>query len=324
MDKETSPRAANNSRNIAAEKIVKDALVKVAKSVRWGNHAEVAQIITTATLELQPLDDKLAQRLQNAFPLEAVPVRTAPLDLVSIKPPSVSLKDVVLGPQIYVMLLQVLSEYARRTDLQRYDLNPRHRMLVSGPPGCGKTMLAEAMAAELDVSFLSIRYSGLLDSLLGGTLKKIDQAFEFASAAPCVLFFDEFDSVGQSRGQGNDVGEVRRITNHLLMLIERLPAHVFFIAATNEPSLIDVALKRRFDIHLELNAPTAAMKLKCAQMALREDITPGLHLRDEVVRDLANTFSMVSLHDIVQGAKSIRRQLALDALPWVAIHEQSR
>lgn len=126
---------------------------------------------------------------------------TVPKELVVLEQPQLALKNVVLSPHVEEEISGLIAETLRSEELAAFDLQPRHRVLLHGEPGNGKTMLAEALASELELPFLRAKYSGLVDSYMGGTGKNIDKLFEYAATAPCVLFWTS-SMVWRSRVMG--------------------------------------------------------------------------------------------------------------------------
>ncbi|MGH8159291.1 MAG: AAA family ATPase [Rhodanobacter sp.] len=235
-----------------------------------------------------------------------------PSDLLELVEPRHGFEAVISPDSIAMQCQAIVAEHGRRSELAAFDLEPRHKVLLFGPPGNGKTMLAEAMAKELGVPFLVVRYGGLIESYLGATGKNVDKVFSYAATGPCVLFLDEFDGVGMDRSRTGDVGELRRVTNHLLIAIDRLPSHVTLVCATNAADLVDPALKRRFDFVIELQAPSEELRLRCARQQLDPAITGGHELRHLV--DAVAATAPNNLSEVVQLCKRLRRQLALHGL----------
>jgi SpoVK/Ycf46/Vps4 family AAA+-type ATPase len=160
-------------------------------------------------------------------------------------------------PDVVKNACEELVEEHQRADLLRsYNLEPRNRILLIGPPGNGKTTLAEAVADALLVPLFVVRYEGIIGSYLGETASRLLRLFEYVQTRRCVLFFDEFDTVGKERGDTHETGEIKRVVSSLLMQVDRLPSHVVVVAATNHSELLDRAVWRRFQLRLELPKPT--------------------------------------------------------------------
>jgi SpoVK/Ycf46/Vps4 family AAA+-type ATPase len=127
-----------------------------------------------------------------------------------------------------------------------------------GPPGNGKTTLAEALAEALFVPFVRVRYEAVIASYLGETAARLGKVFEFARTRPCLLFFDEFDVVAKERGDEHETGEIKRVVSSLLLQIDALPSYVVVVGASNHPELLDRAASRRFELILTLPQPSVA------------------------------------------------------------------
>ncbi len=220
------------------------------------------------------------------------------------------LESVQLTPSVRALGTQVVEEHHRSDLLRSYNLEPRNRILAEGPPGNGKTSLAEAIAAEAILPLFIIRYEGVVSSFLGETAFRLDQVFEFARSRRCVLFFDEFDSIAKERSDAHETGEIKRVVSTLLMQIDRLPSHVIVIAATNHSELLDRAAWRRFQIRLELPSPTRAESLVFLER-LQERFGGNLGLAP---RTLADKLSGASYADLEEVALDIRRRSVL-AMP---------
>lgn len=160
--------------------------------------------------------------------------------------------------------LDLIEEHHRRDLLRSHGIEPRHRILLEGPPGSGKTTLAETIATEIAVPLLTVRYEALIGSFLGETASRLDVLFSAVRIRPCVLFFDEFDAVAKERGDTHETGEIKRVVSSLLVQIDRLPSHVIVIAATNHAELLDRAVWRRMQIRLSLPRPPAQGKIQTA------------------------------------------------------------
>ncbi|HEY4354233.1 MAG TPA: AAA family ATPase [Acidobacteriaceae bacterium] len=184
-----------------------------------------------------------------------VSLRTSYSDLLLEQEANRTLDDLVLPADVRLVTSQLIEEQQRADLLRSYSLEPRSRMLLTGPPGNGKTSLAEAIAASLSIPFFVVRYEQVVNSYLGETAKRLQELFQYARMHQCVLFFDEFDAIGKEREDRQESGEIKRVLNSLLLEVDRLPSYVILIAATNHPTLLDKAVWRRFQIKTTLPLP---------------------------------------------------------------------
>ena len=176
--------------------------------------------------------------------------------LFSEKIPQKRLDHLILPQNVRTACYEIINEQIRSELLQSYGVEPRNRILLIGPPGNGKTSLAEAIAEALMVPVLTVRYESIIGSYLGETASKLSKLFDYAKTRECVLFFDEFETLGKERGDIHETGEIKRVVSSLLMQIDNLPSYVVTIAATNHDSLLDKAAWRRFQMRLEIPKPT--------------------------------------------------------------------
>lgn len=228
-------------------------------------------------------------------------------DLVQEIVPKRRLADVQLTPAVANSITEVIEEHRRSELLRSHGLEPRNRILLEGPPGNGKTTLAEAIAAELMVPFYVVRYEGVVSSFLGETTSRIDHVFEFARTRRCVLFFDEFDTIAKERADAHETGEIKRVVSTLLLQIDRLPTHVVAICATNHGELLDRAAWRRFQLRLMLESPSRAQATEFLErLAVR--LGGGLGLAP---RTLADKLAGASYAEIEEFAQDVMRRYVL-------------
>lgn len=229
-------------------------------------------------------------------------------DLVQEIVPSRRLSDIELAPVPNQVVTELVEEQKRADLLRSYGIEPRNRLLLSGPPGNGKTSVAEAIASELMLPFYVIRYEGVVSSFLGETAARLDNAFEFVRTRRCVLFFDELDTIAKERSDEHETGEIKRVVSTLLLQVDRLPAHVIFVGATNHSELLDRAAWRRFQIRAELEAPSRVQATRFLErLAARFGGDLGF-----APRTLADKLAGASYAELEEFALDVRRRAVLE------------
>lgn len=168
-------------------------------------------------------------------------------ELIDVFQPRINLSNMVLDKVVKSRLERIISEQKQLDLLLHHNLTPRRKILLTGAPGTGKTMTAQAIAGELGIPVFIIRLDGILSKFMGESIAKLRMIFDVMPQQRGVYLFDEFDSIGSQRNQGHDVGEIKRILNSFLINIEKDTSNSIIIAATNLPESLDKALFRRFD-----------------------------------------------------------------------------
>lgn len=257
---------------------------------------------------------------------EGLPDRVA--ELVFDLPARRRLSELVLAKDVLAEIEEFLEEFAQMPLLRASSLEPRHKILLIGPPGNGKTSLAEMIATELALPFLSIRYDALVDSFLGETASRLRRIIEYATANPCVLFFDEFDALGKERSDSQETGEIKRLVGSLLVHLDQLPSHAIVVCATNHPELLDRAVWRRFELKLQIDRPdegqlvqwfvqfekslkgqsSGISPLEFAQLMAGENMSDVEAFTLEVRRKLVLSKGNLSLSDALRSVLERRRQ----------------
>lgn len=223
------------------------AMQVAAHEARLG-HGHVAE-------ELRSLVDKAKRRRGTDAAVPISKPRGELADLLSVSYPRARLADMVLDETLRSQLKRVLREQRHAGRLLENGLAPRRKLLLFGPPGTGKTMTASVLAGELSLPLLQVRLDGLITRYMGETAAKLRQVFDATAQTRGVYFFDEFDAIGSQRGLANDVGEMSRVLNSFLQMIEQDDSHSLIVAATNHPEILDYALFRRFDDVLHYGLP---------------------------------------------------------------------
>lgn len=294
-----------------------DLLVSLVRAGAEGNNQELTKTVEAIIAEERAKQHNiLADRLSRALSANGTAHRTGSVDLRSASrareyvvetTPRKRFEDLFLPPTCERACRSLVEEQHRADLLRAHGLDPRHRVLLVGPPGNGKTSLAEAIAEALGIDFFVVRYDAIIGSFLGETASRLRRVFDYARTTPCVLFFDEFDAVGKERGDLNETGEIKRVVTSLLMQVDALPSYTIFIAASNHCELLDRAVWRRFQLRLELPAPEAS---QIAHYFETFATSLGQSLGVAPLR-IAETLGPISYAEAEEFCAGVRRNLAL-------------
>ena len=293
-----------------------DLLINLVKASSQGDQAAFrrtleAIIAEERTKQHNILADRLAHFLNDNGSLKSrvngVPNQQVANLLYEITPQRV-LKDLILPDIVLEACRELIEEHQRKELLRSYNLEPRHRVLLVGPPGNGKTSLAEALAFELMLPMFVIRYECVIGSYLGETANRVRALLDYVRIHQCVLFLDEFDTLAKERGDIHDTGEIKRVVSSLLLQLDSLPSHVLVITATNHPELLDRAVWRRFQLRLTLPRPSRSMLEKWFQY-FEERINEPLGYTP---RTLAEKFVGNSYAEVEEFCTDVLRRRALE------------
>ncbi|WP_149207740.1 AAA family ATPase [Flavobacterium johnsoniae] len=176
-------------------------------------------------------------------------------DLVLVYYPENKLNELILSNDVNGKLQRIIKEYKQRDKIQKFGLQNRRKILLSGLPGTGKTATASAISGELKIPLYVIMMDKLMTKYMGETASKLRQIFDMMISNRGVYLFDEFDAIGAERGRDNEVGEMRRVLNSFLQFIEQDSSESIIFGATNNIRILDSALFRRFDDIINYTLP---------------------------------------------------------------------
>lgn len=232
--------------------------------------------------------------------------------LLEMKFSKVLLDDIILTPDNKEKIEDIILEFEQKEILQTYKLNPKTKVLFCGPPGCGKTVTAESIANELQLPLLYTRFDSVISSYLGETATNLRKVFDFAKDGEWVLFFDEFDSIGKSRSIDSEHGELKRVVNSFLQLLDNFSKNTMVIAATNYETIIDKALWRRFDEIIYFDMPKKDDIEKFIRLKLRNYSHKELNVESHI-----NNLVGLSYADIERICYEAIKKMVLNGLTTI-------
>jgi SpoVK/Ycf46/Vps4 family AAA+-type ATPase len=223
------------------------------------------------------------------------------LQLLDLRQPQRTLEEIILPRTGQSAIEELLEEHRRQDVLHTYGLRASSKVLFFGPPGCGKTLAAEVIACELDLPLAIVRLDALVSSYLGETAANLRKVFEFIAQYPMVALFDEFDAIGKERADSSEHGELRRVVNAVLQMMDAYRGKSLIIAATNHEQILDSAVWRRFDDTFEFPLPMPEFLPKILQLKLR-GVRRQFELEAQEVVELFNGLSPADIERIVRRA----------------------
>jgi SpoVK/Ycf46/Vps4 family AAA+-type ATPase len=293
-----------------------DLLINLVRTAQDGDDVGLRRTVESLIADEREKQHHLvAERLEDAMRGGRRPPRgaedIAPVGF-AVTTPRRRLDDLVLPDGVRLGAEELIEEQQRAEVLRAAGLEPRHRILLVGPPGNGKTSLAEALAEALLVPLMIVRYEEVVGSFLGETASRLAAVFQVARSRRCVLFFDEFDTLAKERGDEHETGEIKRVVSSLLLQVDAVPSHAVVVAASNHPELLDRAVHRRFELRLELPLPGRAARTAWFERMLSELDEPAGISADTLARKSAGA-SFSQLKDLADDVR--RRRIITPGVP---------
>jgi len=309
-------------------------LENVAQQIHGFVGADIAQLCAEAALQcireqmdVIDIDDEVIDAeilsamsvTQDHFNAALKLVNPSVLRSTVVEVPNVSWEDIGGLEDVKKQLIEMVQWPFEHPEIfLKYGQKPSRGVLFFGPPGCGKTLMAKAIASESAANFISVKGPELLTMWFGESEANVREVFDKArTAAPCILFFDELDSIAKARGGslGDAGGAGDRVMNQLLTEMDGVQAQklVFFVGATNRPDILDAALMRpgRLDSLIYIGLPDFDARISIFKACLRKSpVDPSVDY--EYLADRTEGFSGADISGICKAAAKIAIRGCID------------
>ena len=228
--------------------------------------------------------------------------------LFEIKEYYFEIDDLILNDELESRLIYLIDELKSSEILAKYGLKPKQKILFCGPPGTGKTLSSKVISSILGYPLIYIKFDSIVSSYLGETATNLRKVFDFISQGEWVVLFDEFDIIGKKRDDPYEHGEIKRVVNNFMQMMDNYEGTSLLIAATNHQYLLDTAIWRRFDDILYFDMPDEIRRInlfnKYLKVLKRDD--------DLSLTQLAKQTDEFSPADIAQTCEDALRKVIID------------
>lgn len=223
------------------------------------------------------------------------------LPLLDMRHPQRSLDQIIVNQLTHSVLEEIIEENRRADLLHSYGMKPANKIIFYGPPGCGKTLAAEVTAFELDLPLAIVRLDVIVSSLLGETAANLRRVFDFIAKNSLVVLFDEFDAIGKERSDSSEHGELRRLVNAVLQMMDAYQGKSIILAATNHQQILDTAIWRRFDEAVEFPIPDKQLIPEILALKL-QGVRREFELDEKIISEIFSERSGADIERIIRRA----------------------
>ena len=234
---------------------------------RRKKHNIVVKDLEKALYQSSNNADTLQKRFKSNIPIPRDNEKGFPL--LEIQHFEKDFDSLILSERTKEQLEQVIREFRDADILATYNLEYKKKILLCGQPGTGKTFSAQIISSVLHIPLVYIRFDAIISSYLGETAGNLRKIFDFIESGTWIVLFDEFDIIGKNRDDNHEHGEIKRVVNNFLQMLDNFKGESILIAATNHQNILDPAIWRRFDDVLYYDLPNISARKKLLEDYLR-------------------------------------------------------
>lgn len=231
-------------------------------------HTQVAKELEKALFEKNGNGSVFSERrFKNEIPIPRDSEKGFPL--LEIKNYEECYENLIISHELKSQIDQIIKEFKDADILATYNLSYKKKILLCGKPGTGKTYTAQIISSLLNIPLVYIRFDSIISSYLGETASNLRKVFDFIEQGTWIVLFDEFDIIGKNRDDIHEHGEIKRVVNNFLQMMDNFSGNSLLFAATNHQHLLDPAIWRRFDEVLFYDIPDEPTRIKLFERFLK-------------------------------------------------------
>src|SRR3990170_1311802 len=230
-------------------------------------HTQVAKELEKALFDKSTSNSFSERRFKSAQPIPRDSEKGFPL--LEIKHYDESWESLILPGKIKEQLNQIIREFKDADVLATYNLSYKRKILLCGKPGTGKTFTAQIISSILHIPLVYVRFDAIVSSYLGETATNLRKVFDFIEQGTWIVLFDEFDIIGKNRDDSHEHGEIKRVVNSFLQMLDNFSGTSIIFAATNNQNMLDPAIWRRFDDVIYYELPDECVRKKLFEIYLK-------------------------------------------------------
>lgn len=295
----------------------KDKFIEIAHEVikeeeKMNHHLlakDLKKIIHSNIQNKSYFNNNICQKYKTNIPIPRDTEKGFPL--LEIKENYFNLDDVILFDNLKKKIKYIIEEFKSREILATYGLRPKQKLLFCGPPGTGKTLTSYVISSVLGFPLIYIRFDSIVSSFLGETATNLRKIFDFIEEGEWVVLFDEFDIIGKKRDDPYEHGEIKRVVNNFMQMLDNYKGKSLLISATNHQHLLDTAIWRRFDDILFFDIPDSNLRGQLFNKYLRV-LKKSIDLDKSNLSKLTDGFTPADIAQVCEEAQ--RRAIVINKL----------